>query len=66
MNKNEIIKLAKQFGTYDASQGPEICNLLGPETPATKSDPDKISGQLKNLQLDKLLEESINNAEIID
>ena len=42
-DKQEIINLAKKIGTYDISKGPEICSLLGPKNPSTKSDLDKIT-----------------------
>ena len=41
-DKQEIIKVAKKIGTYEISKGPEICNLLGPNNPATKSKLENI------------------------
>ena len=64
-DKQEIIKVAKKIGTYETSSGPEICNLLGPKSPATKSDPEKIRLELEQFN-SKLLEESLNKAEIIE
>lgn len=64
-DKQEIINTAKKLGTYETSKGPEICNLLGPKQPATRSDPEKIKEELANINLKKLLEEALNNAEII-
>lgn len=64
-DKQEIIKIAKEIGTHDISKGPEICNLLGPKHPATKSDSEEIGKELGRLDLQKLLDESLNKAEII-
>ncbi len=64
-DKQEIIDLAKKIGTYEISKGPEICCLLGPKSPATKSDLEKIKAELKKLDLQKLMQESLNKAEII-
>lgn len=36
-DKQEIIDLAKRIGTYEISEGPEICDLLGPAHPATQA-----------------------------
>ncbi len=36
-DKEEIIKLARKIGTYDTSCGPEVCDILGPKHPATRS-----------------------------
>lgn len=64
-DKEEIIKVAKKIGTYDISKGPEICCLLGPKHPSTKSDPKDIQQQLGKLNILSLLEKSLNNAEIL-
>src|SRR3989344_4216048 len=37
-DKTEIIKLAMNIGTYEVSKGPEVCDILGPTHPATRSD----------------------------
>lgn len=37
LDKVDIIRLAKQWGTHDTSVGPELCDLLGPAHPATTS-----------------------------
>lgn len=35
-DKQEIIALAREFGTYELSIGPEVCDVLGPKHPKTK------------------------------
>jgi thiamine biosynthesis protein ThiI len=35
-DKQEIIDRAKAIGTYEASQGPEVCDMFGPRYPATR------------------------------
>ncbi len=64
-DKEEIVRVAKRIGTYEISKGPEICCLLGPKFPATKSDAEEIREELGNVELGRLLEESLNRAEII-
>jgi len=64
-DKKEIIKIAEKIGTYEISKGPEICCLLGPKHPSTKSDPQKIKEEVERLNLSKLLQESLNKAEIL-
>ncbi len=63
-NKQEIIDLARKIGTYEISKGPEICSLLGPPNPATKSDPTKIAEELQNIDF-SLLSESLKKVEIV-
>ena len=59
-----IIDLAKKIGTYDISKGPEMCSLLGPKYPATKSNPAEIARELAAFDLLSLLKKSIEDAEI--
>jgi tRNA uracil 4-sulfurtransferase len=63
-DKQEIIDLAKIIGTYDISKGPEICSLLGPKHPATRSNPEAIEKELDKLGLD--LNYVLEKAEIIE
>ena len=64
-DKQDIITIAKKIGTYETSAGPEICSLLGPKHPATKSNPDDIKKELENIDLNKLLKESLDNSEYV-
>ena len=65
-DKQEIVDLAKKINTYEISKGPEICSLLGPRTPSTKSEVENIGEELKKIELDKLMQESLNKAEILE
>lgn len=65
-DKQEIINVAEEIGTYELSKGPEICNLLGPKRPSTKSNPGEINKELEKLDLNSLLEECVNKAEIME
>ncbi len=65
-DKEEIMRLARQIGTYDISTGPELCCLLGPKHPATKSDAEKIGMEIAKLEAELLLDESLKKAEIIN
>ena len=63
-DKQEIVEVAKEIATYELSKGPEICNLLGPKRPSTKSNPEEIGKELEKLDLKALLKECVSNAEI--
>lgn len=65
-DKEEIVKVAKKIGTYETSKGPEICCLLGPKNPSTRSDPEEMRTELAKIDLPKLMQESLNKAEIIE
>ncbi len=55
MDKQEIMNLAKAFGTYDVSVGPEICDLLGPPRPATAARLEQIRDEETKLDIDGLV-----------
>ncbi|MBU2100975.1 7-cyano-7-deazaguanine synthase, partial [Candidatus Micrarchaeota archaeon] len=40
-DKQEIVDLAKNYGTYELSIGKETCDALGPNKPATRSIKEK-------------------------
>ena len=65
-DKKEIIKIAEKIGTYEISKGPEICCLLGPKHPSTKSNNDKIKLELDKVELDKLMKICLDKAEIVE
>ena len=65
-DKQETIEIAVNIGTYDISKGPEMCCLLGPKRPSTKSDQEDIGRELEKLELQRLLEECLEKAEIVE
>ncbi|MBI4981146.1 7-cyano-7-deazaguanine synthase [Candidatus Woesearchaeota archaeon] len=65
-DKKEIIDIAQKIGTYEISKGPEMCCLLGPKHPSTKSEPGKIISELAQVELDKLFKEALNKAEMVE
>ena len=63
-DKNETIKLAEQFGTYELSKGPEICCTLGPKHPVTKAKLEIVEGEERKVEVEKLVEEALEKAEV--
>lgn len=43
LDKVDILRLARAWGTYDTSVGPELCDILGPAKPATTSRPEPVA-----------------------
>lgn len=64
-DKQEIVDEAKRIGTYEISAGLELCHLLGPKHPATKSNPEDIKQELDKWDFLHLIDESLKGAEII-
>ena len=60
-DKDQIIKLARKIGTYELSKGPEMCNILGPKHPHTRSRLEIIEKEESKININKLLEDSLKN-----
>jgi thiamine biosynthesis protein ThiI len=64
-DKVETIKIAREIGTYEISKGPEVCCLLGPKHPATRSTPAIIEEEEKKIDINNLVESSVKSVEVI-
>lgn len=51
LDKVEIVDFAKAWGTHDISVGPELCDLLGPDHPATGAMPEPVEAAEARLHL---------------
>jgi len=67
-DKEEIINKAKEIGTYQISILPhcDTCTIFMPKYPATKSNSKIIEKIEKNFDIDKMVEDAIKKAEIIE
>ncbi len=43
LDKDDIVRLAREWGSFETSVGPELCDMLGPDKPATRSNPDNVA-----------------------
>lgn len=57
LDKNEIVEIAKELGTYELSVGPEVCDVLGPDHPSTAASLGKVQGEEAKLDMEALLAE---------
>lgn len=48
-DKDDIVRMAEKIGTFEISKGPEVCDLLGPKHPATRSLHEKLIEEEKRL-----------------
>jgi thiamine biosynthesis protein ThiI len=53
LDKVDILRLAREWGTYETSVGPELCDILGPAKPATTSKPDVVATAERRVGLDE-------------
>ena len=51
LDKNDIIRFAKEWGSYETSVGPELCDILGPAHPATSSKPELVAAAEERIHL---------------
>jgi thiamine biosynthesis protein ThiI len=52
LDKVDILRLAREWGTYETSVGPELCDLLGPDKPATTSRIEPVVEAERRVRLD--------------
>ena len=68
LDKQEIMDLARQYGTYDISILPEqdCCSLFVPKNPSTNAKREYLEKEEKNLNVDDLLKEALDSIEYIN
>lgn len=67
MDKIDIIDIAREIGTYETSILPfeDCCTIFAPKHPKTKPILENIIKSESVLDIDKLVEEAVNNLEIV-
>ncbi|KUO49108.1 MAG: thiamine biosynthesis protein ThiI [Desulfitibacter sp. BRH_c19] len=67
MDKIEIIDMAKRINTYETSIQPyeDCCTIFLPENPATKPKLHKVVEAEEKLQIEQLIEESMEKTEVV-
>jgi tRNA uracil 4-sulfurtransferase len=63
-DKNYTVEVAKDIKTFEDSTGPEICSVLGPSNPATKSTVGRIEWEESKIDVNKLISESLETIRI--
>lgn len=54
LDKDEIVDIAREIGTYELSTGPEMCDTLGPDKPATAAKMAEIEEAEQAIDLDAM------------
>lgn len=65
-DKEEIVKLAKQIGTYELSleEYKDCCSIIA-RHPETSSNPDEVQNLWEGLDMDRAVEETLNLLEVL-
>ncbi len=68
MDKTEIVDIAQKIGTFETSILPEedCCTVFAPKKPVTKPKLDRIERSESILDVEKLIQDAIDNIEIED
>ena len=68
MDKTEIIEVAQKIGTFETSILPEedCCTVFSPKKPVTKPKLDRIEKSENKLDVEKLIQDTIDNIEVED
>jgi len=64
-DKEDVIKIAKEIGTYDLSILPSDGCSAVPHRPATQAKPDQILGEEEKINTKNLVNDAVNNATLI-
>lgn len=68
MDKTEIVDIAQKIGTFETSILPEedCCTVFSPKKPVTKPKLDRIEKSENALDVEKLIQDAIDNIEVED
>lgn len=68
MDKTEIIEIAQKIGTFETSILPEedCCTVFSPKKPVTKPRLERIEKSETKLDVEKLIQDAIDNIEVED
>jgi len=65
LDKEEIIKIAREAGTFEASSLNTPCCTVVPLLPSTAARQEEIEFTEKNLDIEKLVEEAVENSRVV-
>jgi tRNA uracil 4-sulfurtransferase len=66
LDKQDIITAARRIGTFEASKGPEVCDVLGPKHPSTSVPLEKVLAQEAKVDVELLVSTALEGAWTVD
>ncbi len=66
LDKTEIVDMARNIGSYDASTRPATCCTAVPEKPATSARCGDVCGEEAKIDVEELLRTALSNAKIVE
>jgi len=64
-DKIEIIKIAKEIGSYDVSTSSKLCCSFVPRKPSTSCSVERIKGEEEKVNIDELLDKYLKKEKVI-
>ena len=63
-DKNDTIRLAEKYGTFELSKGPEICCTLGPKNPTTRAKLEIVEREEEKIDVRELIQDALKNLKL--
>jgi thiamine biosynthesis protein ThiI len=64
LDKQEIMDIAKQIGTYDISISPGLCCTAVPSKPATSTEPARVIREEGKLHVEEMMQKTLSSVEL--
>lgn len=64
-DKVDIVDLAREFGTFEISKGPELCDILGPENPSTGAALDRVEKEEARVDTPDLVKRGLDGLRVV-
>jgi thiamine biosynthesis protein ThiI len=64
LDKQEIMNMAKEIGTYDTSISPGLCCTAVPSKPATCANPTRVLREEQKLSVDEMISRTLKTVEL--
>jgi thiamine biosynthesis protein ThiI len=61
-NKNDIVDVAKQIGTFEEAEIASACSKMSPNNPATSMKPDDLEELKGNVDMDELVDAAVDSS----
>jgi adenylyl- and sulfurtransferase ThiI len=61
----DIIDLARAWGTFETSKGPELCDVLGPSNPSTGAALERVEKEEARLDMADLVARGLAGVRVV-
>jgi thiamine biosynthesis protein ThiI len=65
-DKVDIVDLARAFGTFEISKGPELCDVLGPKHPSTGAALERVEKEEGRVDIEDLVRQGLETVRVVD